>query len=97
MKIKFDEFLLKIFNDIIGVYPVGSLVLLTSDEIALVLANSQTDKSRPYVKIVGDKSGIHESPIWTDLSSEENVNRKIVRKIEPENHGLDIKDFILEN
>lgn len=97
MKVKFDEFLLKIFNDIIGVYPIGSLVLLTSDEIALVLANSQTDKSRPYVKIVGDKSGIHESPIWTDLSSEENVNRKIVRKIEPENHGLDIKDFILEN
>ena len=97
MKIKFDEFLLKLFNDIIGVYPVGSLVLLTSDEIALVLSNNKTDKSSPYVKIVGDKSGLLPDPIWTDLSSEENLDRKIVRKIDPANHGLDIKDFILEN
>ena len=97
MKIKFDEFLLKLFNDIIGVYPVGSLVLLTSDEIALVLANNQNDKSKPYVKIVGDKNGLHKEPSWTDLSSDENSNRKIIRKIEPEKHGLDIKNFILEN
>ncbi len=96
MKIKFDEFLLKLFNDIIGVYPVGSLVLLTTDEIALVLSNNKTDKSKPFVKIVGDKNGIHQSPIWFDLASEENNDRKIVRKIDPENHGLDIKDFILE-
>ncbi len=97
MKIKFDKFLLKLFNDIIGVYPVGSLVLLTSDEIALVLANNQADKANPYVKIVGDKDGLLESPEWTDLSTEENNHRKIVRKIEPAQHGLDIKDFILEN
>lgn len=97
MKVKFDVFLLKLFNDIIGVYPVGSLVLLTSDEIALVLANNKTDKSRPYVKVVGDKSGILKSPVWVDLASEENLHRKIVRKIEPKQHGLDIKDFILEN
>ncbi len=97
MKVKFDEFLLKLFNDIIGVYPVGSLVLLTSDEIALVLANNQTDKSRPYIKIVGNKSGILSEPVWTDLSIDENKYRSIVRKIEPEQHRLDIKDFILEN
>lgn len=97
MKVKFDPFLLKIFNDIVGVYPTGSLVLLTTDEIALVLANNDKDKSRPYIKIVGNREGLLEMPIWADLSSEENNNRKIVRKIDPSRYGLDVKDFILED
>ena len=97
MKVKFDGFLLKLFNDIIGVYPVGSLVLLTTDELALVLSNNGSDKSKPYVKIVGDKNGIFDSPVWADLYSPDNHHRKIVRKVDPERFGLDIKDFILEH
>lgn len=95
MAIKFDAFLLKLFNDIIGIYPAGSLVLLTTDEMALVLTNNEQDRSRPYVKIVGDRSGIFESPLWTDLSLPENENRKIVRLIDPTRYGLDAKDFVL--
>lgn len=97
MNVKFDEFLLKIFIDIVGIYPVGSLVLLTTDEIALVLANNDVNKARPYIKIIGDKNGIKETPVWTDLMAEDNLHRNIVRRIEPERYGLDIKDFILEN
>lgn len=97
MKIKFDEFLLKLFNDIIGIYPTGSLVLLSTDEIALVLANNETDKAHPYVKIVGNRDGIMETPEWEDLSLDGNAHRKIVRKIDPDHYGLDIKDFILED
>lgn len=97
MKVKFDSFLLKIFNDIIGVYPAGTLVLLTTDEIALVLTNNDTDKSKPYVKIVGDKQGLLDKPLWVDLTLEENSHRKIVRKVYPERYGLDVKDFILED
>jgi HD-GYP domain-containing protein (c-di-GMP phosphodiesterase class II) len=95
MAIKFDAFLLKLFNDIIGIYPAGSLVLLTTDEMALVLTNNEQDRSRPYVKIVGDRSGIFESPLWTDLSLPENEHRKIVRLIDPARYGLDAKDFVL--
>lgn len=97
MKIKFDEFLLKIFNDIIGIYPAGSLVLLTSDEIALVLTNNEHDKARPFVKVVGNKEGLLDNPEWVDLSREENHHKKIVRRINPERYGLDIKDFVLQD
>jgi len=68
MNRKFDTFLLKIFNNIIGIYPSGSLVLLSSDEIALVLTNNDNDKSRPFIKIVGNKDGLLDDPIWVDLS-----------------------------
>ncbi len=97
MQIKFDSFLLKIFNDVIGVYPAGSLVLLTSDEIALVLTNNEQNMARPYVKIVGDRTGILKDPLWIDLASDENVSRKIVRLVDPARYGLDLKDFILDD
>ncbi len=97
MSIKFDPFLLKLFNDIIGIYPAGSLVLLTTDEIALVLTNNDIDKSCPYVKIVGNREGLLKTPLWVDLTQPEHSERKIVRQVEPERYGLDIKDFVLKD
>lgn len=97
MAVKFDPFLLKIFNDIIGVYPAGSLVLLTTEEIALVLTNNDDDRARPYIKIVGNRDGLLSEPIWVDLSQPDEKERKIVRMIEPERYGLDIKDFVLRD
>ena len=97
MQVKFDPFLLKIFNDIIGIYPSGSLVLLSSDEIAMILTNNEADKARPMVKIIGDRDGLLPKPIWTDLATDENQDRRVIRIIDPERYGIDIKDFILED
>lgn len=94
---KFDVFLLKIFNDIIGIYPAGSLVLLTTDELALVLTNNEVDRSRPFIKIVGDRDGLHKDPIWVDLSQSDQAHRKIVRMVDPKRYGLDVKDFVLKD
>ncbi|MDZ4723245.1 MAG: HD domain-containing protein [candidate division Zixibacteria bacterium] len=97
MKVKFDPFLLKLFSNIIGIYPAGTLVLLTTNEIALVLTNNDTDRSRPYIKIVGDEKGLLADPLWTDLSQLEHAGRKIARQIDPERYGLDLKSFVLED
>ena len=97
MTVKFDPFLLKLFNDIVGVYPAGSLVLLNTDELALVLTNNELNKARPAVKIVGDKSGIFEKPLWADLASPDQAHRAVARMVEPERYGLDIKDFVLKD
>lgn len=95
MSIKFDPLLLEIFNDIIGVYPAGSLVLLTSDEIALVLTNNEQLSDRPYIQVVGNRDGLLDEPEWVDLSSEVHAHRKIVRLIDPKRYGLDVKAFVL--
>ena len=97
MNVKFDKFLLKIFNDIIGIYPAGTLVLLNSDELALILTNNDLDKARPFVKIIGNAEGLLENPVWVDLSIPENYDKKIVRKVDPERFGLKLKDFILKD
>jgi len=97
MQVKFDSFLLKIFNDIIGVYPAGSLVMLNTDEIAMILTNNETNKARPLVKIVGNKNGLLDKASWVDLSSAENQHRRIMRIIDPERYGIDIKKFVLQD
>lgn len=97
MSAKFDPFLLKLFNDIIGIYPPGTLVLLSTREIALVLTANEKDPNRPYVKIVGDDSGLMEEPLWVDLSDPQHAQRKIVRQIEPERYGLNTRDFVLQD
>jgi len=97
MASKFDPFLLKLFNDVIGVYPAGSLVLLSTDEIALILTNNEKEPLRPYVKIVGDRSGLLAEPHWVDLSLPEQADRKLVRQIDPARYGLNVRDFILSD
>lgn len=97
MAVKFDKLLLKVFTDIVGIYPAGSLVLLSTDEIALILTHNDTDRTRPFVKIVGDRSGLLPEPVWADLSADEHRERRIVRMIDPEKHGLDLQQFILQD
>ncbi|MBN1211777.1 MAG: HD domain-containing protein [candidate division Zixibacteria bacterium] len=97
MQVKFDPFLLKLFNDIIGIYPSGSLVLLSSNEIAMILTNNETDKARPLVKIIGNRDGLFARPSWADLASEEHRHRRVIRIIDPERYNIDIKDFILKD
>jgi HD-GYP domain-containing protein (c-di-GMP phosphodiesterase class II) len=97
MKTKFDPFLLRLFTNVIGVYPAGSLVLLSSEEIALVLTANESDRARPYVMIVGNREGLLPSPEWIDLSLPQHHDRKILRYINPQQYGLNIKDFVLKD
>lgn len=97
MAVKFDPFLLKLFTDIIGVYPVGSLVSLSTDELALIITNNEENRSRPCVKIVGNKEGLIGVPTWVDLSTPGNEHRQIVRHVDPKRYGLDIRQFILHD
>jgi len=97
MNDKFDAFLLKLFTDIVGVYPAGSLVLLSTDEVALVLTNNETDRARPYVKVIGNRQGLLAEPEWVDLSLPEQEYRRIVRLIDPERYGLNHSELILRD
>ncbi len=97
MHAKFDPFLLKIFTDVVGIYPAGSLVLLSTDEVALILTNSDTDRARPYVKIIGNQHGPLSEPEWADLSLPEESGRTVVRLIDPERYGLNTRELILRD
>src|SRR6516164_5907900 len=53
----FNPVLLKRFVNLMGLFPVGNLVRLSTDELAIVTAEHPSDPFRPQVKILTDRQG----------------------------------------
>src|SRR4051812_18829250 len=53
----FNQVLLKRFVNLMGLFPIGTLVRLNTEEVAVVTAEHPTDPFRPQVKIVMDRDG----------------------------------------
>jgi HD-GYP domain-containing protein (c-di-GMP phosphodiesterase class II) len=55
----FDAVLLKLFVNCVGIIPIGSLVMLETSELAVVLkpATDKAQAERPFVKIITDPQG----------------------------------------
>ena len=94
MTVKFDAFLLKLFVNIIGIYPAGTLVLLSSEELALVTRNNRDNLSRPHVKIIGDRSGPKKEFMEIDLAQPEHASKGIQKIIDPGKHNIDLKTIL---
>lgn len=95
MAVKFDAFLLKLFVNIIGIYPAGTMILLSSDELAVVIKNNASNLMNPIVRVIGDRSGPLDEFMDIDLSLPEYSSRRITRIVDPVKYGLDIKQIIL--
>jgi putative nucleotidyltransferase with HDIG domain len=89
----FNQTLLKRFVNLMGLFPVGNLVRLSTDELAVVTAEHPTDPFRPQVKIIADKNGeFLEEPLlvntWErDGSSDQ--ERGVVEAVDPEPLNID--------
>lgn len=55
----FDAVLLKLFVNCVGIIPIGSLVMLETSELAVVLkpATDKANAERPFVKVITDPQG----------------------------------------
>jgi HD-GYP domain-containing protein (c-di-GMP phosphodiesterase class II) len=55
----FDAVLLKLFVNCVGIIPIGSLVMLETSELAVVLkpAADKANAERPFVKVITDPQG----------------------------------------
>lgn len=55
----FDPILMKLFMTCVGIIPIGSLVMLDTNELAVVLkpAADPADAEHPYVKVIMDANG----------------------------------------
>ncbi len=51
---QFDPLLVKVFIDMMGFYPVGTLVRLESGELGVVYGQGEGEASHPLVKLVGN-------------------------------------------
>ncbi len=96
----FDPILLKIFIGLIGVYPIGSLVLLNDREIGLVFKANPDPRwaDRPQVLLVERNDKGNERKGVVDLAeTDENghFKRNIIMTLDPNKYHIDIAKFFL--
>jgi putative nucleotidyltransferase with HDIG domain len=89
----FNQALLKRFVNLMGLFPVGNLVRLSTDELAVVTAEHPNDPFRPQVKIVSDSKGeMLEEPLLTNTWERDTRGdhpRAVVEAVDPEPLGID--------
>ena len=89
----FNQKLLKRFVNIMGLFPVGNVVRLSTEEVAVVTAENPTDPFRPQVKIVLDKHGDRvEDPFLANTwerDSRGDYPYSVVEQVDPELLGID--------
>jgi HD-GYP domain-containing protein (c-di-GMP phosphodiesterase class II) len=97
MSVKFDTFLLKLFVNIIGIYPVGSLVLLSDNSFGIVTRANLVENSRPELRLIADNTGPLSPPQWCDLADSANRAIDIIRVIDPNKYNIDLTGYILSD
>ncbi len=97
----YDPVLVKAFINLIGIYPVGTLVILDSYELAVVSAANPNVEAvhRPMVRVISDPGGTLQYPGFeADLNERDgggNYLRSIIKVTNPEKYGVKISDYFV--
>jgi len=99
-EIHFDPLLLKIFIGLVGIYPLGSLVLLNTHELGIVYKSNHDPKwlDRPIVLLVDrDTKGDATKELidLTDTDRAGNYKWSIVKTLDPYKYHIDIAKYFL--
>lgn len=94
--------IVKVFINLTGVYPVGTLVLLDTSELAVVTArNPDSDLlHRPFVKVISDSSGAAiAEPYTVDLSEMDAVTnapkRTVMKTLDAQKYGMNVGEYFV--
>ncbi|RPI57385.1 MAG: HD domain-containing protein [Acidobacteria bacterium] len=97
---QFDQHLIRRFVQLLGIYPVGNLVKLDSEEIAVVLQVHAPDPYRPKVRVLFAEDGTRlELPrdlnLWeVDPNARGDRASSVVAPLNPADYGIDPLSFI---
>jgi len=97
---KFDPLLLKAFANMLGLYPIGTVVLLNTAELAVVVETNQNpaNLSLPRVKLITDSSGVKIDGPTLDLAFEDSgpdgVRRSVVKALDAYQYGIDVTAYL---
>ena len=92
----FDPLLLKIFVDMMGLYPVGTLVRLESGEVGVVYEQVEGDPHSPRVKVIRDREGREVEPYMVDTAwlREKAGGSEVMQTLLPERVGIQPLDYL---
>lgn len=98
---EFDPLLLKVFVNMLGAYPIGTLVALNSGELGIVTETNQEVAFilRPKVKLITDEIGNKIDGETVDLTEMDRgtneYKRTIIKSLDPYKYNICISDYFL--
>lgn len=93
-----DPLLFKFFINMIGVYPIGTLVLLDTRELGLVYGANPVFQDRPRVLIIIDSKGQRVSGTIVDLTEKGEDGkylRTIIKTMDPNKYRINLAEYFL--
>jgi HD-GYP domain-containing protein (c-di-GMP phosphodiesterase class II) len=96
----FDPRVVRSFVRLLGVFPVGSLVLLQDGRVGVVVRNHEQMLARPRVRLVLDAKGNTMEPEELDLSeqrSDGSFRWGVQRSMDPAEVGLDLSSLLFSD
>jgi HD-GYP domain-containing protein (c-di-GMP phosphodiesterase class II) len=97
----FDSVVVKAFINLLGIYPVGTLVVLDTFELAIVhSANPNPEAvSRPIVRVVSDERGNVAYPgrnvDLAEVDQDGAFIRTIIKTENPDRYGINVGDYFV--
>ncbi|HVL69101.1 MAG TPA: HD-GYP domain-containing protein [Vicinamibacterales bacterium] len=86
----FNTRLLRRFINLMGLFPIGTLVRLETDEVGVVTHEHPGDPFRPQVKVLLDRLGqALEEPVLINTWEAQNARRGVVEAVDPDTVQLD--------
>lgn len=98
---EFNPAILKAFVNLMGVYPIGTMVALSTGELGIVADVNPDTKFmlRPKVKLIADAGGNLVDGDVVDLSDRNpetnRFPRTIVKVLDPTSYGIEVSDYFL--
>ncbi len=98
---EFNPVILKAFVNMMGVFPIGTLVALTTGEMAIVQDLNPDPRLvlRPSVKLITDPAGNKIDGGIADLAEQDGTTgryrRTIAAALDPAKYGIDVSDYFL--
>ena len=89
-----DQTLVHRFIRSMGIYPVGSLVKLKSQRLAVVIEASESDQRLPLVKVIYSTSSQRYLPVEIIDLSKPTTQDEILQAVDPARFGIRLNDFI---
>lgn len=93
---RYDKALVEVAIKALGVYPIGSLLKLSTGECAVVVGLNHEARLKPKIRIISDPKGdMHKDPIEVDLTTANSNDpaRTILRALDPGQEHVDLPTY----
>ena len=98
---EFDPIILKVFVNMMGALPIGTLVLLNTSEIGIVYESNPDPRHllRPKVKLISDQKGNKIDGEITDLTEiaphTRQYKKYIIKSLDPGKYQIQVADYFV--